>query len=96
MEDSAGGKSAVLRGKYELASEYGSVRCWKEKIKMRNEKDCEEEVSSKSTLKWYTLAKNGAGVERYWSVQSQEVVRACCSDCGLAQLGCWRIRRDVK
>ncbi len=24
-----------------------------------------EEVSSKSTLKWYKLAKNGAGVERY-------------------------------
>ncbi len=35
-----------------------------------------EEVSSKSTLKWYKLAKNGAGVERYVrSVQGQEVVR---------------------
>ena len=41
------------------------MRSWKEKIKMRNEKDWEEEVSSKSTLKWYKLAKNGAGVERY-------------------------------
>ena len=43
---------------------------------MRNEKDWEEEVSSKSTLKRYKLAKNGAGVERYLrSVQGQEVVR---------------------
>ena len=52
------------------------VHSWKEKIKMRNEKDWEEEVSSKSTLKWYKLAKNGAGVERYLRyVQGQEVVR---------------------
>ena len=41
----------VLRRKYELGSEYGSVNCWKEKIMMRNEKDWVEEVSSKSTLK---------------------------------------------
>ena len=51
----------VLRRKYELGSEYGSVCSWKEKIKMRNKKDWEEEVSSKTTLKWYKLAKNGAG-----------------------------------
>ena len=38
---------------------------WKEKMKTRNEKDWEEEVSSKSTLKWYKLAKNDAEVERY-------------------------------
>ena len=42
---------------------------------MRN-KDWEEEVSSKSILKRYKLAKNGAGVERYLkSVQGQEVVK---------------------
>ena len=35
-----------------------------------------EEVSSKSTLKWYMLTKNGAGVERYLRyVQCQEFVR---------------------
>ena len=66
----------VLRKKYELGSEYRSVRSWKEKIKMRNEKDWEEDVSSKSTLKQYKLAKKGAGVERYLgSVRGQEVVR---------------------
>ena len=42
---------------------------------MRNEKDWEEEVSSKSILKWFKLAKNGAGMERYGSVKSQEGVR---------------------
>ena len=52
------------------------MRSWKEKIKVRNEKDWEEEISSKSTLKWFKLAKNGAGVERYLrSVQGLEVVR---------------------
>ena len=40
---------------------------WKEKIKMRYEKDWEEELSSKSTLKQYKLANNGAGVKRYLS-----------------------------
>ena len=34
-------------------------------IKMRNEKDWEEKVSSKSTLKWYNLDKYGTGVARY-------------------------------
>ncbi len=71
------------------------VHSWKEKIKMRKEKDWEEEVSSKSTLKWYTLAKNGAGMEKYLrSMQGQEIVRLLFRR-GLAQLGCWRIR-DVK
>ena len=57
----------VLRRKYELGSEYGSVCNWygndflSPSPKMRNEKDWEEEVSSKSTLKWYKLAKNGTG-----------------------------------
>ena len=42
----------VLRGKYELGNDYGSVHNWKENIKMkRNEKDWEEEISSKSTLR---------------------------------------------
>ena len=39
----------VLR-RYELDSGYGSVHSWKEKIKMRNEKDWVEDVSSTSTL----------------------------------------------
>ena len=66
----------VLRKKYELGSEYMSVCSWKEKIKMRNEEGWVEEVSSKSTLMWYKLAKNGAGVKRYLrSMQGQEVVR---------------------
>ena len=64
-----------MRRKYELGSDYRLVCSWKEKIKMRNVKDWEEEVSSKSTLKWYKLTKNGAGVARYLkSVQGQEVV----------------------
>ena len=33
----------VLRRTYELSSEYGPVLSWKEKIKMRNEKDWVEE-----------------------------------------------------
>ena len=32
----------VLKRKCELGSEHGSVHSWKEKIKMRNEKDWEE------------------------------------------------------
>ena len=52
----------VLRRKYELIVSTG-LSSWKEKIKMRNKKDWEEEVSSKGTLKQYKLAKNGAGVE---------------------------------
>ena len=55
-----------MRRKYKLGNEYGSVCSWKEKITMmRNEKNWEEEVSSKSTLKWYKLARNGAGMEMY-------------------------------
>ena len=65
----------VLRRKYELVSEYVSVYSWKENIKMRNKKDWVEEVSSKSTLKRYDLAKNSAGVEKYLrSVPDQEFV----------------------
>ncbi len=40
------------------------MRRWKENIKMRNEKDWVEEVSRKSMLQWYKLAKNCAGVAR--------------------------------
>ncbi len=70
------GEYEVLRRKYELGSEYGSVYSWKEKIKIRNEKDWVKEVSSKSTLKQYKLIKNGAGLEKYLrSVQGQGVVR---------------------
>ena len=35
---------------------------WLVNIKMRNEKDCEEKVSSKSILKWYKMAMNGDGM----------------------------------
>ena len=50
------------------------MHSWKEKIKMRNEKDWMEEVSSKITLNRCKLAKNGTGVERYlWSVLGQEL-----------------------
>ena len=45
----------------------------KNTIKARNEKDWEEEVYMKSTLKWYGLANDGTGVERYVrSVQGPE------------------------
>ena len=66
---------ATLR-KYDLSNEYGLVHCWKENIKIRNEKNWVEERSSKSTLKQCKLAKNDAVVERNLrSVQSQEFVR---------------------
>ena len=42
-----------------------SVLSWKEKTKLGNGKDWVEEVSSKSSLKRYKLAKNGARVEMY-------------------------------
>ena len=42
----------------------------------KNEKDWEDEVYMKSTLKWYRLAKDNTVVERYMrSVQGQESVR---------------------
>ncbi len=48
----------------------------KNEIMARNEKDWEEEVYTKSTLKWYRLAKDDTGVEKYmrW-VQRKEIVR---------------------
>ena len=65
----------VLRRKFELGNEVGLVGM-KNKIKARNEKDCEEEVYTKCTLKWYRLAKDDTGVERYVrSAQGQESVR---------------------
>ena len=42
-----------------MGNEFGSVHSWKEKIETRNKKDWEQEVSSKSTLKWNKLSKNG-------------------------------------
>ena len=48
----------------------------KNRIKARNEKDWEEEVYMKSTLKWFRLAKDDTGVKEYVrSVQGQESVR---------------------
>ena len=48
----------------------------KNKIKAGNEKDWEEEVYRKSTLKCYRLAKDDPGVERYVRlVQGEESVR---------------------
>ena len=52
-----------LRRKFELDNEDGLVGKLKNKIKARNEKDWEEEVDTKSTLKWYRLAKYDIGVE---------------------------------
>ena len=45
-------------------------------IKPRNEKDWEEKLYTKSTLKWYRLAKDDIGVERYMGwIQGQKSVR---------------------
>ena len=62
--------------KVELDSEGGMVGRLENKIKARNEKDWEEEVYTKNTLKWFRLAKYDTGLERYVrSVQGQESVR---------------------
>ena len=45
------GKYEVLWRKCEQSSQNGSVCSWKEKIRMRNEKEWVEEISSKSILK---------------------------------------------
>ena len=64
-----------MRRKFELDNEGGLVGKLKTEIKARNEKDWEK-VYTRSTLKWYRLAKDDAGMERYvGSVQSQESVR---------------------
>ena len=34
------------------------------KVKARNGEDWEEEIHTKSTLKWYKLVKNSSGVAR--------------------------------
>ena len=47
-------KYDVLRRKFELDN----------KFKARNEKDWEEEIYTKSTLKWYNLANDCTGMER--------------------------------
>ena len=46
----------VLRRKFELDNEVGSMNRLKKKIKARNAKDWEEEVYTKSMLNWYKLA----------------------------------------
>ena len=59
-----------------MGNEGGSVNKLKNKIMARNEKDWVEEVCRKSTLKWYSLAKDDSTVERdVRLVQSQESVR---------------------
>ena len=52
----------VLRRKIKLDNEGGLVGKLKNKIKVKNEKDREEEAYTKSTLKWYRLAKDDTGV----------------------------------
>ena len=52
--------NCVLRKMFERGWVLGKL---KNKIKVRNEKDWEEKVYTKCTLKWYRLAKDGAGVE---------------------------------
>ena len=54
----------VVKRKFELDNEGGLVVKLKNKIKARNEKDWDEEVYTKSILKWYRLAKDGTGLER--------------------------------
>ena len=54
----------ILRRTFDLDYEVGSVGKLRNKIKARNEKNWEEEVYTKSTLKCYRLAKDGTGVER--------------------------------
>ena len=49
----------------------------KNTIQTRNEKDWEEEVDAKSTLKRYRLAKDGTGVKRY-------KVGTCSGECKVA------------
>ena len=53
--------------------------CWvnlKNKIKTRNEKDWEEELYTKSTLKLYRVEKDDTGMERYVrSVLGQKSLR---------------------
>ena len=63
-----------MKRKFELDNEGGFGKL-KNKIKAGNENDWKE-VYRKSTLKWYRLAKDDTGVERYVrSVQDQESVR---------------------
>ena len=66
------------------------MRSWKKKIKVRNDNDWVEEVSSKSTFKRYKLARNGVWVMKYLRSAGS---RSCEVDVqtGLAQLDCWRI-----
>ena len=52
----------VLRRKFELDNEVESMAALKNTIKAKNDNDWEE-VYTKSTLKWYKLAKDGTGVE---------------------------------
>ena len=53
---------------FELNNAIGLVVGLMNKINARSENDWEE-VWTKNILKWYMLAKDGTGVERYvWSV----------------------------
>ena len=66
----------VLRRNFELDNEGGLVGKLKIKIKVRNERDLEEEVYTKSKLKWHMLGKGDTGLEIYVSlVQGKESVR---------------------
>ena len=58
------GRVQVLRRKFELDNEGGSVDKLKNMIKAKNEKNWED-IYTKSTLKWCRLAKDDTGVERY-------------------------------
>ena len=46
---------------FELDNEGELVGKMMNKIKARNEKDWEEEIYTKSTLKWYRLSKDDTG-----------------------------------
>ena len=56
------GYDQLLR-KYRLeGNERGSTQEWKERVHERNRRDWIEEVKGKSSLKWYQLAKEEAGL----------------------------------
>ena len=48
------------------------MRPWKEKIKVRNLCDCEKEIKSKSSYRWYRLVKDGGRESYNVSLQGYE------------------------
>lgn len=56
----------LLLRKYGLKGDkMGSGQDWKERVHSINLRDCWEEVERKSSLSWYRLVKEVAGLEQY-------------------------------